>query len=60
MVTQMQQGRFTYADYLLTPDDVRYELIDGALIMAPAPIPRRCLRRLRPQLPPAQSPPRKG
>lgn len=39
MLTQTQQGPFTYADYLLTPDDVRYELIDGELIMAPAPIP---------------------
>ncbi len=40
MVTRIQQGPFTYADYLLTPDDVRYELINGELIMAPAPIPR--------------------
>ena len=40
MVTQTQQGPFTYADYLLTPDDVRYELINGELIMAPAPVPR--------------------
>ena len=39
MVTQTQRGPFTYADYLLTPDDVRHELIDGELIMAPAPIP---------------------
>ena len=37
MVTQLQHGPFTYADYLLTPDDVRYELINGELIMAPAP-----------------------
>ena len=40
MVTRIQQGPFTYADYLLTPDDVRYELINGELIMAPAPVPR--------------------
>ena len=40
MVTQLQHGPFTYADYLLTPDDVRYELINGELIMAPAPVPR--------------------
>ena len=40
MVTQTQQGPFTYADYLLTPDDVRYELIAGKLIMAPTPVPR--------------------
>ena len=39
MVTQTQRGRSPNADYLLTPDDVRYELIDGALVMAPAPIP---------------------
>jgi len=32
-------GPYTYADYLLTPDDVRYELIDGELIVAPTPIP---------------------
>ena len=38
--TQTQQGPFTYADYLLTPDDVRYELIEGRLIMAPTPVPR--------------------
>ena len=37
MVTQTQQGQYTYADYLQTPDDVRYELIDGELIMAAAP-----------------------
>ena len=40
MVTQTGQGQYTYADYLLTPEDVRYELIEGELIMAPAPIPR--------------------
>ena len=40
MVMRIQQGPFTYADYLLTPDDVRYELINGELIMAPAPVPR--------------------
>ena len=43
MVTQTRQGPYTYADYLLTPDDVRYELIEGELIMAPAPIPRHQL-----------------
>ena len=40
MVTQTHQGQYTYADYLLTPDDERYELIEGELIMAPSPIPR--------------------
>ena len=37
MVTQTRRGPYTYADYLLTPDDVRYELINGELIMAAAP-----------------------
>ena len=39
MVTRTVRGPYTYADYLLTPDDVRYELIDGELIVAPTPIP---------------------
>ena len=39
MVTRIHRGPYTYADYLLTPDDVRYELIDGELIVAPTPIP---------------------
>ena len=39
MVTRTRRGPYTYADYLLTPDDVRYELIDGELILAPTPIP---------------------
>lgn len=29
--------RLTYQDYINTPDDERYELIDGELIMAPGP-----------------------
>jgi Uma2 family endonuclease len=29
--------KFTYEDYKHTPDDKRYELLDGELIMAPAP-----------------------
>jgi Uma2 family endonuclease len=37
MVTPKPGIKYTYADYLLTPDDVRYELIDGELILAPAP-----------------------
>ena len=40
MVTQTRQGPYTYADYLETPDDVRYELINGELIMAAAPTVR--------------------
>ncbi len=29
--------KFTYEDYLNTPEDKRYELIDGDLLMTPAP-----------------------
>ena len=29
--------KFTYEDYRHTPEDQRYELLDGELIMAPAP-----------------------
>ena len=29
--------KFTYEDYLTTPADTRYELLDGDLIMVPAP-----------------------
>ena len=29
--------KFTYEDYLNTPEDKRYELLDGELVMAPAP-----------------------
>jgi Uma2 family endonuclease len=37
VVTRKPGVKFTYQDYLDTPDDVRYELIDGDLILAPAP-----------------------
>ena len=37
MVVQEVLRKFTYADYLNTPDDARYELLDGELIMSPAP-----------------------
>lgn len=30
--------KLTYEDYRKTPDDERYELLDGELIMAPAPL----------------------
>ena len=30
--------RLTYADYLKTSDDERYELLDGELVMPPAPL----------------------
>ena len=29
--------RFTYSDYLLLPEDKRYEILDGELYMVPAP-----------------------
>ena len=29
--------RFTYADYRLLPEDRRYEVIGGSLLMTPAP-----------------------
>ena len=37
MVGQRPRIKLTYADYRTTPDDKRYELLDGELIMAPAP-----------------------
>ena len=37
MVTAQPATKLTYADYCLTPDDERYELLDGELIVAPAP-----------------------
>ena len=37
MLTPNTAIKFTYEDYKHTPDDERYELIDGELIMAPAP-----------------------
>ena len=33
----MQRTRRTYEDYLNTPDDERYELLDGELVMVPSP-----------------------
>ncbi len=39
MITPVvQKHRFTYDDYLKTPDDKRYELIEGELIMTPSPV----------------------
>ena len=35
-----EKKKYTYADYLKTPDDERYELIEGQLLMTPAPIIR--------------------
>ena len=37
MATQRRTVRFTYEDYKHTPEDKRYELLDGELIMVPAP-----------------------
>ena len=37
MVAQETLRKFTYADYLIAPDDARYELLDGELIMSPSP-----------------------
>ena len=37
MVTQRRVVKFTYEDYKHTPEDKRYELLDGDLIMVPAP-----------------------
>lgn len=36
----VEKRKYTYEDYLKTPDDVRYELIEGDLIMTPSPITR--------------------
>ena len=32
------ETKLTYTDYLTTPEDERYELLNGELIMAPAPL----------------------
>ena len=37
MATQRSRIKFTYEDYKHTPEDKRYELLDGELIMVPAP-----------------------
>ena len=37
MVTAKTRRKFTYEDYRNTPDDIRYELHDGELIVVPAP-----------------------
>ncbi len=34
----LEKKKYTYEDYLKTPDDKRYELIGGELIMTPSPI----------------------
>ena len=37
MLSPTPTVKFTYQDYQHTPDDQRYELLDGELIMVPAP-----------------------
>ena len=37
MVTQKPKSKLTYADYAKTPEDERWELIAGELIMSPSP-----------------------
>ena len=37
MVAQATRPKFTYVDYLIAPDDARYELLDGELVMSPSP-----------------------
>ena len=37
MATTQPVVKFTYEDYLTTPEDERYELLDGDLTMVPAP-----------------------
>jgi len=38
-ITAHKKRKFTYEDYLKTPEDQRYELIEGELIMTPSPVP---------------------
>ncbi len=35
----LEKKKYTYEDYLKTPDDTRYELIEGELLMTPSPKP---------------------
>jgi Uma2 family endonuclease len=35
-----EKKKYTYADYLKTPDDERCELIEGELVMTPSPVTR--------------------
>src|SRR3989339_1466270 len=35
----VEKKKYTYEEYLKTPKDKRYELIDGELLMTPSPIP---------------------
>ena len=46
--TATEKKKYTYEDYLKTPDDVRYELIQGDLLMTPSPVTKhqRILRKI--------------
>ena len=37
MIAPRSLVKLTYADYAETPEDERWELLDGELLMAPAP-----------------------
>lgn len=39
-VTASEKKKYTYDDYLKTPDDERYELIEGDILMIPSPATR--------------------
>jgi Uma2 family endonuclease len=36
----VEKKKYTYEDYLKTPEDKRYELIEGELLMTPSPVTR--------------------
>ena len=38
--TVIEKKKYTYEDYLKIPEDERYELIEGELLMTPSPVPR--------------------
>ncbi len=48
MTTTLEKKRYTYEDYLKTPDAQRYELIEGELNMTPSQIPnhQRIIKRI--------------
>ena len=37
MIGEKARLKLTYADYLTTPEDKRYELLEGELVLTPAP-----------------------